>query len=192
MAEYLQGVSLVYCIPEEDSFSAAVFPFELIGSYKSVQDIPQYTFKLERQVKREIAEFRDEMEMRTIHQMYQPRVQPRRNTTHQPPTSVSRQPQPTQLPSMARAQSTPLHTLPGTVTRGTTVRPGAIVHFDGEMDESDSDDSGSRGNGSLADRVSPDTVITRLPAIRKPEEPRPTTSRLRNLFRSKTRQAPKA
>ncbi|KAJ2359300.1 hypothetical protein IWW50_000022 [Coemansia erecta] len=185
MGEYVKGISLAYSLPEEDNFSAAVFPFELIGSYVSVQEIPQYGFELERRVKREITEFREEMEMRTIHQMYQRRTQTRR-------TQQVEQQLPRALPAMQRASSTPLNTMYA-VPSALTPRPSAaIVHFDHEMDESDDDESSGLSRGSAMDRVSPDTIKTRLPAIRRPEEPKPVSSRIRSLFRSKTRQAPKA
>ncbi|KAJ1838461.1 hypothetical protein LPJ70_005450 [Coemansia sp. RSA 2708] len=182
MDEYLEGVSLTFRIPEEDNFSAAVFPFELIGSYVSVQDIPQYTFELERRVKQDIAEFRDEMEMRTIHQMYQRRTQPRRS---QPAEAQARS-----LPAMQRASSTPLSAL-SAMPSALAPRPSAaIVHFDGGSDD---DSAGNNaGHNALMDRIPPDTIKTRLPAIRRPEEPKPVSSRIKSLFRSKTRQAPKA
>ncbi|KAJ1884621.1 hypothetical protein LPJ81_007054, partial [Coemansia sp. IMI 209127] len=73
MNEYVKGIPMVFRIPEEDVFSVAEFPFELIGSYVSVQDIPRYNFDLERKVKEDIVSFRDEMEVRTMHQVHQRR-----------------------------------------------------------------------------------------------------------------------
>ncbi|KAJ2077535.1 hypothetical protein H4R24_005074 [Coemansia sp. RSA 988] len=187
MGEYVKGIPMVFEIPEEDTLNAAVFPFELIGSYLSVQDISQYGFELEHKVKREISAFRDEMEMRTIHQMYQRRPQARRNR--------QRQQQQQQLPAMQRATSTPTAT--GTLPDSRAIPsrpPAAIVHFDNAMDVSDGDFDSStasgRGVGML--RVSPDVIKTRLPAIKKPAETRPVSTRIKSLFRPKNRTAPKA
>ncbi|KAJ2805063.1 hypothetical protein H4R20_002241 [Coemansia guatemalensis] len=184
MSEYVKGIPMVFEIPEEDTFNAAVFPFELIGSYLSVQDIPQYSFELERKVKREISIFRDEMEMRTIHQMYQRRPQARRNRQQQQ-----------QLPIMQRASSTPVATDTPTDSRAMVSRPSAaIVHFDNTMGDSDDDfdSNAASGRGVGMIRVSPDTIKSRLPALKKPAEPRPVSTRIKSLFRSKNRSAPKA
>ncbi|KAJ2607899.1 hypothetical protein H4S08_004656 [Coemansia sp. RSA 1365] len=183
MSEYVKGIPMVFEIPEEDKFNAAVFPFELIGSYLSVQDIPQYGFELEHKVKREISVFRDEMEMRTIHQMYQRRPQARRNRQQQ------------QLPTMQRAISTPIATDTPSDSGVIVSRPSAaIVHFDNAMNGSEDEyDSGSvSGHGVGMMRVSPDTIKSRLPAIKKPAEPRPVSTRIKSLFRSKNRSASKA
>ncbi|KAJ2140255.1 hypothetical protein IW145_003847 [Coemansia sp. RSA 521] len=183
MGEFVTGVSLTYRLPEEDNFSAAVFPFELIGSYVSVQEIPQYGFELERKVKREIAEFREEMEMRTIHQLYQRRTQAIRVRQTEHPKS---------LPAMQRASSTPVNT-GSAVPAPLMPRPSAaIIHFDHELDESDDDENSSLGHSLMMDQIPPNTIKTRLPAIKRPAEPKPVGSRLKSLFRSKTRSAPKA
>ncbi|KAJ2850904.1 hypothetical protein IWW36_001530 [Coemansia brasiliensis] len=182
MSEYLQGVSLAFRIPEEENFSEDMFLFEHIGDCLSVQDIPKYSFELERKVKQEISEFREEMEIRSMHLMYQRRAQqPRR----------SQQPRQTSSPpTMPRATSTPLAAV--SIPNGLTPRPSAaIVHFDSDPNGSDNDNARQNGHGLLMDRVSPDTIKTRLPAIRKPEEPKPVSSRIKSLFRSKTRTSPK-
>ncbi|KAJ2006358.1 hypothetical protein GGI04_000445 [Coemansia thaxteri] len=147
MGEYVKDVRLMFCISEDDTFSAAEFPFELIGSYVAVQDIPHYSFALERQVRQEMAEFKDDLAMRNMHQEYQRRPA-RRATGSAKPQQESAQP-------MLRAQSTPLNTV--------------------------------SSNGDLGVRV-------KLPLQRKPEEAasRPMTSRIKSLFRSKTRTTPHA
>ncbi|KAJ2041296.1 hypothetical protein GGI08_004451 [Coemansia sp. S2] len=142
MSEYVKGVPLVFCITDEETFSAAEFPFELIGSYVAVQDIPRYSFGLERRVRLEMAEFKDELAMRKLHQEHQRRP-------------VKRDVQP-----MLRAQTTPLSTV-----------------------SSISDNS--------AGGVEP---LVRFTLPKKAEETvsRPMTSRIKGLFRSKTRTTPHA
>ncbi|KAJ2771989.1 hypothetical protein IWQ56_001371 [Coemansia nantahalensis] len=76
-------------------------------------------------------------------------------------------------------------------------RPSAaIIHFDNDADESADDNSiisprpntnHHAGYGAPLLRISPDTVKTRLPAIKKPDEPKPMSSRIKGLFRSKPR-----
>ncbi|KAJ1888534.1 hypothetical protein LPJ66_008525 [Kickxella alabastrina] len=67
MSEFLVGVCMTYNQPEDDRFNAAEFPFDLIGSYRSEHDIPQYTFELELRVQREVYEFKREMNLRAMH-----------------------------------------------------------------------------------------------------------------------------
>ncbi|KAJ2062553.1 hypothetical protein GGH94_003949 [Coemansia aciculifera] len=147
MNEYVKDVPLVFCITDEETFSAVEFPFELIGSYVAVQDIPRYSFSLERRVRLEMAEFKDELAMRKMHQEHQRRPV-KRNNDAQP---------------MLRAQTTPLSTM------------------------SSISDNNSAGG------VEPLVRFT-LPLPKKPEETvsRPMTSRIKGLFRSKTRTTPHA
>ncbi|KAJ2813263.1 hypothetical protein H4S07_000819 [Coemansia furcata] len=147
MSEFVEDVPLVFCITDEETFSAVEFPFELIGSYVAVQDIPRYSFGLERQVRLEMAEFKDEISMRKLHQEHQRRPV-KRNNNVQP---------------MPRAQTTPLSTM------------------------------SSLSDNSSAGGVEP-LVRFSLPVQKKPEETtsRPMTSRIRGLFRSKTRTTPHA
>ncbi|KAJ2716882.1 hypothetical protein H4R19_000367 [Coemansia spiralis] len=190
---------MMFNLPDDESASAAEFPFELIGSYMTEQDIPRYQFELERQVKRDIAEFRDDMEMRTIHQMYQRRMQPRRNQQEQQPPLQQQQSQQKLAPPppMARATSTPINSRASLPPPSALSRPSAaIVHFDYNGDESTDESSiisprpatnHHAGYGAPLLRISPDTIKTRLPAIKKPEEPKPMSSRIKGLFRSKPR-----
>ncbi|KAJ1946485.1 hypothetical protein GGF37_001136 [Kickxella alabastrina] len=67
MSEFLVGVCMTYNQPEDDRFNAAEFPFDLIGSYRSEHDIPQYTFELELKVQREVYEFKREMNLHAMH-----------------------------------------------------------------------------------------------------------------------------
>ncbi|KAJ1728371.1 hypothetical protein LPJ61_004066 [Coemansia biformis] len=202
MSEYVRGVAMTFNIPEEESLSAAVFPFELIGSYVQEQDIPRYRFELERKVKQDIANFRDDMEMRTIHQMYQRRMQPRRNQQlpqqdFKPQLPESTQPRPAPPPPhMARASSTPICSMSSLPIPTAVARPSAaVVHFDNDNDESGEDGPASphpatnhhAGYGAPLLRITPDTIKTRLPAIKKPETPKPMSSRIKSLFRSKPR-----
>ncbi|KAJ1743749.1 hypothetical protein LPJ78_001235 [Coemansia sp. RSA 989] len=181
MSEYLQGVSLAFRIPEEENFSEDMFLFEHIENCLSVEEIPKYSFELERRVKQEIFEFREEMEIRSLHLMYQRRPQQTRRSQQPGQTNSP--------PGMPRAASTPLAAT--STPNGLAPRPSAaIVHFDSDLNESDN--ARQNGHGLLMDRVSPDTIKTRLPAIRKPEEPKPVSSRIKSLFRSKTRTSPKA
>ncbi|KAJ1823166.1 hypothetical protein LPJ56_000176 [Coemansia sp. RSA 2599] len=170
MSEYLRGVRMIYTPSDEDSFNAVEFPFDQIGSYREVHDIPRYNFELERQVEREVTSFRDEMTMRTMHLEHQRR--PARRKTH---AAVQKRQMEMSLPSMARANSTPI---------------GAIIDLSHEYDT----DELANGNETAESErtaavhvVSADVIKTRLPAIKKKED-RPKTSRLRTLFKSKTRQ----
>ncbi|KAJ1818595.1 hypothetical protein LPJ60_004244 [Coemansia sp. RSA 2675] len=143
MNEYVKDVPLVFCITDEETFSAVEFPFELIGSYVAVQDIPRYSFGLERKVRSEMAEFKDELAMRKLHQEHQRRPVKRDN-----------------LQPMLRAHTSPLSTVSGLSDGG--VEP--LVRF------------------------------TLPPLQKKTEETgsRPMTSRIKGLFRSKTRTTPHA
>ncbi|KAJ1642910.1 hypothetical protein J3B02_006122 [Coemansia erecta] len=178
MSEYLRGVRMIYIPCEEDGFNAVEFPFDEIGSYREVHDIPRYNFELERQVEREVTSFRDEMTVRTMHLEHQRR--PARRRTHavvQPPKKKTD----SDIPYVGRANSTPI---------------GAIVDLSHEYDDTDDfasssaaggDEAAESGHLGIVHVVSPDIIKTRLPAIKKKEE-RPKTSRLRTLFKSKTRQ----
>ncbi|KAJ2490461.1 hypothetical protein IWW37_003117 [Coemansia sp. RSA 2050] len=145
MSEYVKDVPLVFCITDEETFSAVEFPFELIGSYVAVQDIPRYSFGLERKVRSEMAEFKDELAMRKLHQEHQRRPVKRDNS----------------LQPMLRAHTSPLSTVSG-LSNSSGVEP--LVRF------------------SLP------------PLQKKPEETasRPMASRIKGLFRSKTRTTPHA
>ncbi|KAJ2779505.1 hypothetical protein H4R18_003986 [Coemansia javaensis] len=209
MGEYVRGVPMVFIRPEEESLGAAAFPFDLIGSFVPEQDIPRYRFDMERRVKKEIADFRDEMEMRTIHQMYQRRMQPRHRSQQKSPAPPAQDP-PRPPPPMPRATSTPVGSLASlpAATAAPHRAAATVVHFDGAMGAAlEDDDDGSRDNGTGSNatnivnlpgvnhsgygapllRIAPDTIKTRLPPIKKPEEPRPMTSRIKSLFRSKPR-----
>ncbi|KAJ2744041.1 hypothetical protein GGI20_003287 [Coemansia sp. BCRC 34301] len=149
MNEYVKDVPLVFCITDEETFSAVEFPFESIRSYVAVQDIPRYQFTLERQVRLEMAEFKDDLAVRKMHQEHQRRPVKRNNAP--------------QAQQMARAQTAPLDTV-----------SGSSVSTNGGMEP---------------------LVRFVLPVQRKPEETapsRPMTSRIKGLFRSKTRTTPHA
>ncbi|KAJ2908746.1 hypothetical protein GGI21_002574 [Coemansia aciculifera] len=154
MNEYVKDVPLVFCISDEETFSAVEFPFESINSYVAVQDIPQYSFALERKVRLEMAEFKDELAMRNMHQEHQRR-----------PVRRSTQTQPQQQQVMSRAQTAPLSTMVSVSgnTSSSSVEPLARFKLP-------------------------------LQQQRKPEETasRPMTSRIKGLFRSKTRTTPHA
>ncbi|KAI8321259.1 hypothetical protein GQ54DRAFT_188291 [Martensiomyces pterosporus] len=85
MDDILGGVQMIYSIPEDEAYAAVEFPFELIGSYAALQDIPHYEFKLERQVKQEIEAFREEEKLRKLHQEHQRRPAKDRNDTNRQP-----------------------------------------------------------------------------------------------------------
>ncbi|KAJ1961123.1 hypothetical protein GGI12_003425 [Dipsacomyces acuminosporus] len=99
---------MIYSIPEEEAYAAVEFPFELIGSYVAVQDIPQYDFKLERQVKEETDMFREEENLRILHQKYQ-RRQTRDNQPDQ--ASAQEQQQHIQLQPVRRATTSMLESM---------------------------------------------------------------------------------
>ncbi|KAJ2237157.1 hypothetical protein GGF40_001737 [Coemansia sp. RSA 1286] len=166
MSEYLRGVRMIYIPAEEDSFNAVEFPFDQIGSYREVHDIPRYNFELERQVEREVHNFRDEMTVRSMHLEHQRR--PARRKTH---AAVQRKHMEPVLPHVARANSTPI---------------GAIVDLGHEYDTDEYQGNEGEGMGTVH-VVSADVIKSRLPGLKKKEE-RPKTSRLRTLFKSKTRQ----
>ncbi|KAJ2582822.1 hypothetical protein GGH95_001328 [Coemansia sp. RSA 1836] len=161
MNEYVKDVPLVFCITDEETFSAVEFPFESINSYVAVQDIPRYSFVLERQVRLEMAEFKDDLAMRKLHQEHQRRPV-KRNTQPQPQQQQQQQQQ--QRQQMSRAQTAPLSTV-SSISESTSGSPSVepLVRF-------------------------------KLPLQRKPEETvsRPMTSRIKGLFRSKTRTTPHA
>ncbi|KAJ2889647.1 hypothetical protein IWW38_004586 [Coemansia aciculifera] len=160
MNEYVKDVPLVFCISDEETFSAVEFPFESINSYVAVQDIPQYSFALERKVRLEMAEFKDELAMRNMHQEHQRRPV-RRSTQTQPQQQQQQQ----QQQVMSRAQTAPLSTMVSV--------------------------SGNTSSSSMEPLA---RFKLPLQQQRKPEETasRPMTSRIKGLFRSKTRTTPHA
>ncbi|KAJ1987634.1 hypothetical protein GGI25_004145 [Coemansia spiralis] len=170
MSEYVRGVSMAFSIPEDEGFGVAEFPFELIESYVAVQDIPRYNFDLERKVKDDIVNFRDEMEMRTMHQVHQRR-----------PVVVRRL---NKLPEMARAKSTPL------ASAEFNQPSPSIVHFDTVVESPRP--AGRPKATSDAHSIDPTTIRSRLPPLKKHEEPQPMGTRIKNIFRSKTRPSQKA
>ncbi|KAJ2855720.1 hypothetical protein GGI22_004036 [Coemansia erecta] len=198
---------MVFRIPEEDVFSVAEFPFELIGSYVSVQDIPRYSFELERKVKEDIVSFRDEMEVRTMHQVHQrrPVLIQRNNAGTLSSGSGNGRP-----PAMFKAKSTPLAALPGlggssSSSNSRYVMPPlgemdsnglsspTIVHFDTTaLSEINRPMVGRPKAVSDAHEIDPSTIRSRLPPLKKREEPKHMGTRIKGLFRSKSRTPQKA
>ncbi|KAJ2723929.1 hypothetical protein GGI07_002307 [Coemansia sp. Benny D115] len=181
MSEYLSGIRMVYSLPEEEEAFGAeeLFPFDQIGNFRSVQEIPRYNFELERRVKQEVVEFRDEMTVRTMHLEHQRRPARHKAQSVQPLSApqqmeTGRRESAVREPQMLRAHSTPV---------------GAIVDLTQEYEPDVPKEPAQHQQHVHV--LSPDMIKTRLPAIKKKEEPRPTTSRLKGLFRSKTR-SPKA
>ncbi|KAJ1664647.1 hypothetical protein IW140_005633 [Coemansia sp. RSA 1813] len=202
MNDYVRGIPMVFSIPEEEVFSVAEFPFELIGSYVSVQDIPRYNFDLERKVKEDIVSFRDEMEVRTMHQMHQRRpMLVQRNQTGTISNNSSRSPRP---PNMFKAKSTPLAALsglggsrtpmPSLSSIDTDDQPSpTIVHFNtSAMSDTNQLPMGRPKATSDVHEIDPSTIRSRLPALKKREEPKPMGTRIKGLFRSKSRTPQKA
>ncbi|KAJ2660552.1 hypothetical protein IWW48_002889 [Coemansia sp. RSA 1200] len=205
MNDYVRGIPMVFRLQEEEVFSVAEFPFDLIGTCASVQDIPRYNFDLERKVKADIVSFRDEMEVRTLHQMHQrrPMLIQRNNTNAANGTGTAGAKAP---PSMFKAKSTPLAALAGLGARlsgsshvfDTDNQPSpTIVHFNTNALSPDSDRLSTGGGGgggggrpkatSDASLIDPDTIRSRLPPLKRREEPKPMGTRIKSLFRSKTR-----
>lgn len=103
--EYIKGVHLIFQIPAEYEEATQVvdYPFEQIQSCVSEEDIPRYTFGLERQVKQEMSVFKDTMELINMNIQNQRRTVKRHATTaHQ---SISPIASPTSIP---RSFSTPV------------------------------------------------------------------------------------
>ncbi|KAJ1798146.1 hypothetical protein LPJ59_002691 [Coemansia sp. RSA 2399] len=203
MNEYVKGIPMVFRIPEEDVFSVAEFPFELIGSYVSVQDIPRYNFDLERKVKEDIVSFRDEMEVRTMHQVHQRRPVLIQRSNAGTISSGSGNGRP---PTMFKAKSTPLAALSGLGRSGSRyVMPPlgemdsdgqpspTIVHFDTTaLSELNQPMMGRPKATSDAHEIDPSTIRSRLPPLKKREEPKHMGTRIKGLFRSKSRTPQKA
>ncbi|KAJ2368727.1 hypothetical protein IW150_005330 [Coemansia sp. RSA 2607] len=171
MSEFVAGVRMVYVSADEDTFGAVEFPFDQIGSYREVHDIPRYSFHLERQVEREVVQFRDEMTVRSMHLEHQRRPV-RRKTAPQLPMPPPLSPLAAPDPRMLRMSTTPI---------------GAILDLTNGYDSDEQPVTDDASDSHTVHVVSPDTIKTRLPALKKQRDERPKTSRLKTLFRSKTR-----
>ncbi|KAJ1734584.1 hypothetical protein LPJ72_002285 [Coemansia sp. Benny D160-2] len=208
MNDYVRGIPMIFRLQEEEEevFGVAEFPFDQIGTCASVQDIPRYNFDLERKVKADIVSFRDEMEVRTMHQMHQrrPVLIQRNNTSAANGTDAAVAVGAKSPPSMFKAKSTPLAALAGLGARlsgslhvfDTDNQPSpTIVHFNTDALSPDSDRLSTGGGGSGgrpkatsdASIIDPDTIRSRLPPLKRREEPKPMGTRIKGLFRSKTR-----
>ncbi|KAJ1956997.1 hypothetical protein EC988_001059 [Linderina pennispora] len=107
MSDIVEGVVLVFNPAQDSSEDTDIieFPFELIESYTPVQDIPQYMFRLERQVVRETQEYRDEEAVRKMHIEMQ-RTKPEEEQEQAP--AVNRQPEESSVSRAAQPPESPV------------------------------------------------------------------------------------